>query len=139
MSCLRANYVPFPISPRNSAAAVAHLMFKAGVSHLLIGHEPAMADIAKHALEIFKDQFPDSTVPDVSLVPLFDDLFLPAVENLPGPGTLPYEYMGPDATALIAHSSGATLHIISTSPRLNPFHRFNCVPQAHLLDKSPHH
>ncbi|KAJ7930505.1 hypothetical protein B0H13DRAFT_2532734 [Mycena leptocephala] len=33
MSCLRANYVVFPISPRNSPSAVAYLVAKAGVKH----------------------------------------------------------------------------------------------------------
>jgi acyl-CoA synthetase (AMP-forming)/AMP-acid ligase II len=33
MSCLRANYVVFPISPRNSPSAVAHLIDKGGSSH----------------------------------------------------------------------------------------------------------
>ncbi|KAJ6583069.1 hypothetical protein DFH09DRAFT_978909 [Mycena vulgaris] len=109
MSCFRANYVAFPISPRNSPSAVAYLIDKVGVSHLLIGHEPAMLDLAKNALDILRAQYPLRTAPDVSYVPLFEDLFLPASgrhENIRD--ALPYEYKGPDATVCIMHSSGST-------------------------------
>ncbi|KAJ7655842.1 hypothetical protein DFH06DRAFT_992336 [Mycena polygramma] len=108
MSCLRANYVAFPISPRNSPAAIAHLISKAEVKHLLIGHEVAMADLANSAIQILKEEYPVAAVPDVSLVPLFDELFLPASNNAVSPEDLPYENMGSDAIACIMHSSGST-------------------------------
>ncbi|KAJ7191755.1 hypothetical protein B0H12DRAFT_1039746 [Mycena haematopus] len=106
MSCMRANYVIFPISPRNSPAAVAHLIAKANVKYVLLGHEPAMQELMTAALTILKTD-PLGNLPDVSLAPLFEDLFL---ENstLISPDTLPYEYHGPDATACIMHSSGST-------------------------------
>ncbi|KAJ7870004.1 hypothetical protein B0H13DRAFT_2557202 [Mycena leptocephala] len=90
MSCLRANYVPFPISPRNSPSAVANLISKAGVRHLLIGHEPAMAHLAEDAIGILKEEYSTTAAPDV----LRSDL--------------PFEYHGPDAAACIIHSSGST-------------------------------
>ncbi|KAJ6472708.1 hypothetical protein C8R47DRAFT_1295530, partial [Mycena vitilis] len=108
MSCLRANYVAFPISPRNSPAAIAHLIRKAEVKHLLIGHEAAMSDLANNAIRILKEEYPVAVVPDVSLVPLFDELFLPASRNRISPEDLPYENMGSDAIACIMHSSGST-------------------------------
>jgi acyl-CoA synthetase (AMP-forming)/AMP-acid ligase II len=104
VSCLRANYVPFPISPRNSASAVAHLIFEAGVSHLLIGHEPAMIHLAESAVTILKEKYPLSVVPDVSYIPLFEDIFISDTPVVPE--ALPFEYHGPDATAYILHSSG---------------------------------
>lgn len=108
MSCIRANYVIFPISPRNSPAAVAHLVAKARVKHVLIGHEPAMLELMNAALNILKTD-PLADVPDVSYAPLFEDLFL---EDSPliSPDTLPYEYNGPDETACIMHSSGSSTY-----------------------------
>ncbi|KAJ7464987.1 hypothetical protein B0H11DRAFT_2050421 [Mycena galericulata] len=107
VSCLRANYVPFPISPRNSPSAVAHLISKAGVGHLLIGHEPAMAELAADAITILKEQYSSAVVPDVTYAPLFEDLFV-SVSDAVTPDALPFEYKGPDATACIMHSSGST-------------------------------
>ncbi|KAJ7449028.1 hypothetical protein B0H11DRAFT_2079248 [Mycena galericulata] len=108
ISCFRANYVAFPISPRNSPSAVAHLIDKVGVKHLLIGHEPAMLELANAAVDILKEKYPLTSRPDVSYVPLFEDLFLPESERLLGPDDLPYEYKGPDSPACIFHSSGST-------------------------------
>ncbi|KAJ7449030.1 hypothetical protein B0H11DRAFT_2079260 [Mycena galericulata] len=107
-SCYRANYVAFPISPRNSPAAVAHLIDKVGVKHLLIGQEPAMLELANAAGDILKEKYPLTSRPDMSYVPLFEDLFLPESERLLGPDDLPYEYKGPDSPACIFHSSGST-------------------------------
>ncbi|KAJ7233038.1 hypothetical protein C8J57DRAFT_1090832 [Mycena rebaudengoi] len=106
VSCLRANYLVFPISPRNSPSAVAYLIDKVGVNYLLIGHEPTMQDISANAIQILKDQYPGTAVPDVSYVPLFEDLFLPQSEGSLAPEDIPYEYHGPDAPALVIHSSG---------------------------------
>ncbi|KAJ7087037.1 hypothetical protein C8R43DRAFT_939403, partial [Mycena crocata] len=108
MSCLRANYIVFPISPRNSPAAVSYLINKVGVDHLLIGHEPVMLQLANDALEILGREFPRMVPPDVSHVPSFEDLYLPASERSISPEDLPYEYKGPDVTACIMHSSGST-------------------------------
>lgn len=106
MSCLRANYVPFPVSPRNSPSAVAHLIFEAGVSHLLVGHEAALVDLAKRAIDILQESHPGFRAPDMSYVPLFDELFLSVLDDRFSAEALPFEYMGPDATACIVHSSG---------------------------------
>ncbi|KAJ6464064.1 hypothetical protein C8R45DRAFT_1025143 [Mycena sanguinolenta] len=109
MSCFRANYVPFPISPRNSPSAVAHLVAKARVRHLLIGHEPAMLHLADEAIKILRERDSAIDIPDVSNVPLFEDLFVSGSDTSPvASETLPFEYNGPDETACIMHSSGST-------------------------------
>ncbi|KAJ7798343.1 hypothetical protein B0H13DRAFT_1933686 [Mycena leptocephala] len=95
MSCLRANYVPFPISPRSSPSAVANLISKAGVRHLLIGHEPAMAHLAEDAIGILKEEYSTTAVPDVSYVPSFEDLFISASDTRPTPEDLPFESHAP--------------------------------------------
>ncbi|KAJ6555930.1 hypothetical protein B0H19DRAFT_1210704 [Mycena capillaripes] len=107
-SCFRANYVVFPISPRNSFPAIAHLLDKVGVKHLLIGHESSMQELAVAALDILKEKYRQRELPDVSHVPLFEELFFPENERTLTPESVPYEYKGPDATVLILHSSGST-------------------------------
>jgi acyl-CoA synthetase (AMP-forming)/AMP-acid ligase II len=138
MSCLRANYVPFPISPRNSPSAVAHLISKARISHLVIGDEPAMVSLANDAITILKEEYSTTAVPDVSYVPSFEDLFISASGTRPTPEDLPFEYHGPDATACIMHSSGNSSNFLFRS-MAKILHRFDCVPQTDLLDKSSHH
>ena len=44
----------FPISPRNSAAAIAHLLKKAQVNHVLVGRESAMQEVYAEAVNILK-------------------------------------------------------------------------------------
>ncbi|KAF8216298.1 hypothetical protein K438DRAFT_1796975 [Mycena galopus ATCC 62051] len=108
MSCMRANYVVFLISPRNSPSAVAHLVDKVGVKHLLVGQEPALMDLATAALNILKSDYPQRETPDLSPVLLFEDLFLPESERTLTPEEVPYEYKGPDTLVAIVHSSGST-------------------------------
>ncbi|KAH9841045.1 uncharacterized protein C8Q71DRAFT_742955, partial [Rhodofomes roseus] len=57
MSIMRANHVAFPISPRNSPLAVARLINKAGVSHVLVGREQAMQDLVNEALAILTTRY----------------------------------------------------------------------------------
>ncbi|KAF7349949.1 Acetyl-CoA synthetase-like protein [Mycena venus] len=107
-SCFRANYVVFPLSPRNSPPAIAHLLDKVGVKHLLVGHEPSMQDLAAAAFDILVEKYPQRELPDVSHVPLFEELFFPENVRTLTPESVPYEYKGPDAIVLILHSSGST-------------------------------
>ncbi|KAK7046200.1 acetyl-CoA synthetase-like protein [Favolaschia claudopus] len=107
-SCFRANYTVFPISPRNSPAAVAHLLDKVGVQRLLLGQEPSMQDLLAAALNILREKYPETQPPNVSQLPPFEVLFLPENERILVPESVPYEFMGPDSTLLIVHSSGST-------------------------------
>ncbi|KAF7358618.1 Acetyl-CoA synthetase-like protein [Mycena sanguinolenta] len=106
MSCLRANYVVFPISPRNSSAAVAHLIDKGAVDHLLVGPDPALLALATEATQILKEKY-STPVPDISATPLFEDLFHPDSNSITAVD-IPYEYHGPDSPGLICHSSGVS-------------------------------
>jgi acyl-CoA synthetase (AMP-forming)/AMP-acid ligase II len=102
MSCLRANYVVFPISPRLSPAAIANLIHNAGVEYLLVG--PAMDDLAAAAMQTLQNQYPDTATPNLFSAPSFDDLFTP--DKIFGPGDLPYEDSDLDDVACLLHSSG---------------------------------
>ncbi|TFY68318.1 hypothetical protein EVJ58_g1099, partial [Rhodofomes roseus] len=122
MSIMRANYVAFPISPRNSPLAVAHLINKVGVSHVLVGREQAMQDLVNEALAILTTRYDAHTLPTLSPMPLFEELFLPETAEKAEPPS--YVYKGPDALAMVLHSSGSTAF---PKPILWTNHRF-CQP-----------
>ncbi|KAH9934343.1 uncharacterized protein B0H18DRAFT_870080 [Fomitopsis serialis] len=109
MSIMRANYAVFPISPRNSPMAVAHLIDKVGVCHVLVGREPAMQDLANEALGILITRYGAEKLPTFSPMPLFEELFLSTEagcsESLPVPPL--YVYKGPDTVVMVLHSSGS--------------------------------
>ncbi|KAL0578153.1 hypothetical protein V5O48_003858 [Marasmius crinis-equi] len=106
MSILRANCIAFPISTRNSAAAVANLLGKVEVGHVFIG-EPAMEDLIKEAFQILGDEFPSHPAPSCSTMFLFEDLFLPYNEQalVLAPGELPNTLSNNDVIMYL-HSSG---------------------------------
>ncbi|KAH9931804.1 uncharacterized protein B0H18DRAFT_1093226 [Fomitopsis serialis] len=103
MSIIRAGYVAFPISPRNSATAVAHLISKANVQHVLASSEQGITDLMQSALETLS-QKPSVPLPRVSPMFVFGDLFAALAEV----DDVPYVPHGSDTPALIMHSSGST-------------------------------
>jgi hypothetical protein len=66
-----------------------------------------MQDLAAAALDILKEKYPQRELPDVSHVPLFEELFFPENARTLKPESVPYEYKGPGAIVLILHSSGS--------------------------------
>ncbi|EGN93439.1 hypothetical protein SERLA73DRAFT_172085 [Serpula lacrymans var. lacrymans S7.3] len=69
MSIMCANLIAFPISPRNSASAVAHLISKVGIDHILVGREQSMRDLSLAAFDKLKTQYPSTPTPELS--PMF--------------------------------------------------------------------
>lgn len=69
---MRANCVVFPISPRNSAAAVAHLLSKTTVALLLVGPEAYHQQLAEAAFQIMKEA--GTHIPIHHTTPVFQDL-----------------------------------------------------------------
>ncbi|KAK0483762.1 hypothetical protein IW261DRAFT_1332931 [Armillaria novae-zelandiae] len=111
MSLLRANYVFFPISPRNSPVAVAHLLHKVGVQHILVGRDASVQDLANSALEILKSQYLSDALPEQFPIPSFEDYFQSQWErNTDAELDLPLLPVDPDSPALYLHSSGTTAH-----------------------------
>ncbi|TFK21446.1 acetyl-CoA synthetase-like protein [Coprinopsis marcescibilis] len=101
ISIFRAGCIAFPLSPRNSPAAVAHLIKILNVRHVLIGHEPSMQSLASEALKLLSG----SSQPETSSMPQFGDLFgQPKVD----PQDVVYEKRGIDETVIYLHSSGST-------------------------------
>ena len=99
---MRAGFTVFPISPRNSATAVAHLLQIAQVDHILVGHELAMQELVTSSFDILRRT--KETIPSTSSIPQFKDLYgdsIAGYELLPPMGTKKIT-----DTAIILHSSG---------------------------------
>ncbi|THV08176.1 acetyl-CoA synthetase-like protein [Dendrothele bispora CBS 962.96] len=116
LSILRANYVPFPISPRNSPQAVAHLINQVGVSHILLGHDQSMQQLMKRAAEFLKEDFgyTKEKIPSTSMIPVFEDLYLSKSQNDGKERVknikeeIPLKTLGSREIQLYIHSSGST-------------------------------
>jgi acyl-CoA synthetase (AMP-forming)/AMP-acid ligase II len=100
---LRAGFSVFPISPRNSPEAVAHLLKKTGSNYLLVGGEPMLQKLANTALELLRaDGHPE--IPS-SHMPQFEDLY-PDDDSDSEFENYPKVKFDPEAPSLILHSSG---------------------------------
>ncbi|KAG2005476.1 ICS [Coprinopsis cinerea AmutBmut pab1-1] len=98
----RAGCVAFPISPRNSPSAVAHLITSVNVTHLFVGREPAMGALTNAALDLISA--PEER-PRLVQMPLFEELYgQPPVD----PQDVVYEKRGLDSRIAYLHSSGST-------------------------------
>ncbi|THH29838.1 hypothetical protein EUX98_g4346 [Antrodiella citrinella] len=98
---IRADCIAFPISPRNSAAAVAHLLTKTNGHLLLIGPENNHQQLAKDAFQIMKEA--GTPIPRFHNAPIFEDL----IKDKPDPHLklLPRVRFRPEDTSFIVHSS----------------------------------
>ncbi|EKM51191.1 uncharacterized protein PHACADRAFT_263199 [Phanerochaete carnosa HHB-10118-sp] len=97
----RAGFVAFPVSPRNSPAAVAHLLTKTGSEYLLVGPEPALQELAATALGIMRES--NTALPHKAQMLVFEDLY----------NNAPVEFLPPvhadfDDLTIMMHSSGST-------------------------------
>ncbi|PBK89816.1 acetyl-CoA synthetase-like protein [Armillaria gallica] len=104
MSILKTGYVVFPISPRNSAEAVAHLLRKVSVRYVLVSKDPAMQAIMKGALDVLQLSADHNALPSSISFPSFEDLFaaVPSTDEVPyGRGKL-------EDVVMYIHSSGST-------------------------------
>ncbi|RPD58224.1 acetyl-CoA synthetase-like protein [Lentinus tigrinus ALCF2SS1-7] len=95
---LRAGHVLFPISVRNSSAAVAELLRRTGCKHVLVSADEHMSAVARCAVEELKG---------VSLHPIqtFEGIFPEGEAADDGEDDLRVEY-NVDDVAMILHSSG---------------------------------
>ncbi|KAJ7058659.1 hypothetical protein C8F01DRAFT_1302507, partial [Mycena amicta] len=94
-----AGYIPFPLSPRNSDAAIVHLLQSSGCHHLMVSSDPAMQTLA-------------ATV--TARLPELQTLKLPSYQEIfePSEGILETSFERGKAsleeTAVYMHSSGST-------------------------------
>lgn len=97
---MRAGLTVFPISVRNSPAAVAHLLSAKSVSHIFVGAERAHHELVAAALTVLTET--ELPRPPISPLPSFQDLYADgkAFEALPS------VTLSMTAPAAILHSSG---------------------------------
>ncbi|THV08177.1 acetyl-CoA synthetase-like protein [Dendrothele bispora CBS 962.96] len=116
LSILRANCIPFPISPRNSPKAVAHLINQVGVSHVLLGYDQNMQQLMERAAEFLKEDFgyTKEKIPSTSMIPVFEDLYLSETQDDGKERVkkireeIPLKTPGPKEYQVYLHSSGST-------------------------------
>lgn len=102
---MRAGFAVFPISPRNSPEAIAHLLKKSAARHLMVGGEPMLQKLAASSLELLRaDGYPETPV---SNMPQFEDLY-PRDRTHTDFNYYPAVKFDHHAPALILHSSGST-------------------------------
>ncbi|KAL1943361.1 hypothetical protein VTO73DRAFT_4436 [Trametes versicolor] len=92
---------PFPISTRNSAIGVAHLVSKTGVRQMFVSADPAMQRLAHETIELLAK---DGLALDLLPMPTFEDMYGPGGDD----AFVPMGEVSPDQTAIILHSSGST-------------------------------
>ena len=124
---IRAGYTVFPISPRNSAQAIAHLLAKTDTSHLFVGAEASLQELAAASLDGLSRER-DAKLPKLSTMPLFEDLYLDDHETTFKP--LPSYKPDWNDSAFIVHSSGA---FSLAAPGIHS----NDVTQGRLRSQSP--
>ncbi|KAL0574371.1 hypothetical protein V5O48_007572 [Marasmius crinis-equi] len=121
LSIMRANFIPFPISPRSSPLGVAHLLSRAGICHVLVGRDRAMRELVEEAFKILKSQSDLPVLPGISPMFLFDELFHP---SSPGSNILgPIERRAPEDVLYYLHSSGST----SDLPKIIPVNNRSAI------------
>jgi long-subunit acyl-CoA synthetase (AMP-forming) len=102
---LRAGYQAFPISTRNSAIAIAHLLQQTGSKYMFVSDDPGIQRLA--AATCIQSSI--SRIAGVNLhllpVPSFESLF-EVSDDMFSP-LIPMEHPAEFAPALILHSSGS--------------------------------
>ncbi|KAJ8503284.1 hypothetical protein ONZ45_g10995 [Pleurotus djamor] len=98
---VKAGFVPFLISPRNSPAAVAHLLSVTHTAHVLVGVEAALHSVFEAALKLLHDKDPRLPLPAQSPTPTFDDLYIVDETYVP----LPLHKPDLNSLAVLLHSS----------------------------------
>lgn len=94
-----AGYQAFPISPRNSPVAVAHLLASTRSKHVFVSSDPAMQKLADAA-----SKTEGASTFEVLPMPAFEQLFSNNTDN---GRFLSTERLDLNRPAIILHSSGA--------------------------------
>lgn len=104
MAVIRSGYAVISISPRNSPAAIAHLIKSGGIRCILVGREQSMWDLTNASLYALKTDY-GAQIAEPQLIPMpyFEDLFRDTGDSFE---TLPSVPEGPDDIVMYIHSSG---------------------------------
>ncbi|KAF5351553.1 hypothetical protein D9758_007244 [Tetrapyrgos nigripes] len=102
MGIMHAGFVPFPISTRNSEAAVAHLLKVTNAVYVFANPDNAMQSLAQKACH----QLGEGNGIQILPTPVFDDFYKPTQKDFKSSArSRKFEL---DETAFILHSSGST-------------------------------
>ncbi len=103
----RAGFVAFPISSRNSPAAVAHLLSKTTASHVFVGSDLAVQELAVATFEVLKQG--GAKQPDISTMPVFEELYTQDSNK----AFVPLSPVKPtmDDLTIVMHSSGNVMRL----------------------------
>lgn len=101
---LRAGYTVFPISPRNSPQAIAHLLRKTGAIHLFASGDSQLQSLACTSIELLQATGEANAV-KIYETPVFGDLF-PHEAAETSFIRFPVRHFDLEMPALILHSSG---------------------------------
>lgn len=112
---MRAGFVPFLISTRNSPEAVAHLMAATGSHALLVSEDPVTNELAGAAIRLFEatnDRAEGPKKIQTIVAPSFERLY-EHTEETTSANTIPAMTAGTtldkwDRLCIVAHSSGTT-------------------------------
>ena len=114
---IRSGYTVFPISPRNSPSAVAHLLRKVSVTHIILGEEKAIVDLYSASLRIL-DVEPTLRIKTSTMLD-FESIFRNLHDASPPNLEVAFDL---DCLALIIHSSGTTAF-----PKLVPYTHYKAL------------
>ena len=75
LAMIRVQITIVSISPRNSAPAVAHLLSKTNPSHVLVSSDKPMQSVVANAIELLKQDHPETAVPESVVIPTFEEMY----------------------------------------------------------------
>ncbi|ESK85205.1 acetyl-CoA synthetase-like protein [Moniliophthora roreri MCA 2997] len=100
---LRLGVVPFPISPRFSPRVVAHLLQKAGVSHVLLNDDPCLKLLVEEAVSIVEKEAKGELYIGMYTLPQYEELYVDTWFP-----RLPKKIYDRSSTAMFVHSSNSS-------------------------------
>ncbi|KAJ6484081.1 hypothetical protein C8R45DRAFT_1000132 [Mycena sanguinolenta] len=100
---VRAGYTVFPLSTRNSDAAIAHLIAESGMKYLLVSQDSHMQDIARKAKALLNARDINIAILPIPTYEEITDTRRMDLDALP-----PLQAIPDERVLIIAHSSGST-------------------------------
>lgn len=126
---MRLGHIPFPISIRNSAPAVAYLMKATNSKYLVVTADSTIQKIADIVCNHNVDERIVTTIP----MPTFSNTYVSSYEPLP-----PFKQPDWTETAFIMHSSGTTRYpspILRSHQSMLQLIKASCTPPYISLDQ----
>ncbi|KAF8315479.1 acetyl-CoA synthetase-like protein [Cantharellus anzutake] len=99
---MRAGYIPFALSPRNSPSSVAHLLTKTNATHVFVSGDPNMQALWAASEKVLHGG--GQLVCKAVMTPFYDMLY----EDKPDGRTIPAPGADLNSTGMLLHSSGST-------------------------------